>query len=235
MISRVLCVWLIRWDKFLPLRTADTPYHRALEHEAKQELQEQQTSDKHAVADAEGQQASADDRQEQVFLPLKLRPLATTVKGSAAPQSSPGKPEGESMGRKGAAGAEQRPKEASGSNLQHLREAAQQARRATEGAGEPLKDGAPWTSFNDSDLTPLIPQPVMWLVAEAEELLRNDTWFNLDIALDLSHLQSVAYCHFPNVAAWNCSRSGSSHSGYVTCCLLLLCGVQSPRMLTQQL
>lgn len=46
----------------------------------------------------------------------------------------------------------------------------------------------------------------MWLVAEAEDVLRNDTWLDLDLALDVSRLQSVAYCHPPNVAAWNCTR-----------------------------
>lgn len=46
----------------------------------------------------------------------------------------------------------------------------------------------------------------MWLVAEAEAALRNDTWFDLSLALDMSRLQSVAYCHPPNVAAWNCTR-----------------------------
>ena len=46
----------------------------------------------------------------------------------------------------------------------------------------------------------------MWLVAEAEEVMRNDTWLDLDLALDMSRLQSVAYCHPPNVAAWNCTR-----------------------------
>ena len=49
---------------------------------------------------------------------------------------------------------------------------------------------------------------VMWLVAEAEEALRNSTLLDLQLALDLARLQSVAYCHFPNVAAWNCSRCG---------------------------
>lgn len=46
----------------------------------------------------------------------------------------------------------------------------------------------------------------MWLVAEAERELRNDTWLDLNLALDMSRLQSVAYCHPPNVAAWNCTR-----------------------------
>ncbi len=67
-------------------------------------------------------------------------------------------------------------------------------------------DDAKWTNFNDSQLTPLIPNAIMWLVAEAEEQLRNDTWLDLNLALDMSRLQSVAYCHPPNVAAWNCTR-----------------------------
>ena len=67
-------------------------------------------------------------------------------------------------------------------------------------------DEEPWTNFNDSQLTPVIPNAIMWLVAEAEEVLRNDTWLDLDLALDMSRLQSVAYCHPPNVAAWNCTR-----------------------------
>ena len=50
----------------------------------------------------------------------------------------------------------------------------------------------------------------MWLVAEAEQELRNDTWLDLDLALDMSRLQSVAYCHPPNVAAWNCTRCGTA-------------------------
>ena len=32
----------------------------------------------------------------------------------------------------------------------------------------------------------------MWLVAEAEDVMRNDTWLDLDLALDMSRLQSVA-------------------------------------------
>ena len=67
-------------------------------------------------------------------------------------------------------------------------------------------DEEPWTNFNDSQLTPVIPNAIMWLVAEAEEVLRNDTWLDLDLALDMSRLQSVAYCHPPSVAAWNCTR-----------------------------
>ncbi len=65
---------------------------------------------------------------------------------------------------------------------------------------------APWTNYNDSQLTLLIPNAIMWLVAEAERELRNDTWLDLNLALDMSRLQSVAYCHPPNVAAWNCTR-----------------------------
>ena len=67
-------------------------------------------------------------------------------------------------------------------------------------------EDAPWTNFNDSQLTLLIPNAIMWLVAEAEQELRNDTWLDLNLALDMSRLQSVAYCHPPNVAAWNCTR-----------------------------
>ena len=70
-------------------------------------------------------------------------------------------------------------------------------------------DEEPWTNFNDSQLTPVIPNAIMWLVAEAEEVLRNDTWLDLDLALDMSRLQSVAYCHPPNVAAWNCTRQAT--------------------------
>ena len=55
----------------------------------------------------------------------------------------------------------------------------------------------------------MIPNAIMWLVAEAEEVLRNDTWLDLDLALDMSRLQSVAYCHPPNVAAWNCTRQAT--------------------------
>ncbi len=69
-----------------------------------------------------------------------------------------------------------------------------------------MTEDGPLTPFNDSALTPLIPTAVMWLVAEAEEKLRNDSWLDLDLAVTLARLQSVAYCHFPNVQAWNCSR-----------------------------
>ncbi len=69
-----------------------------------------------------------------------------------------------------------------------------------------MTEDGPLTPFNESALTPVIPTAVMWLVAEAEEKLRNDSWLDLDLAITLARLQSVAYCHFPNVQAWNCSR-----------------------------
>ena len=62
---------------------------------------------------------------------------------------------------------------------------------------------------------------VMWLVAEAEALLRNTTRFDLGLALDLSRMQSVAYCHFPNVAAWNCTRCGSRTAAHLMCAVAL--------------
>lgn len=47
---------------------------------------------------------------------------------------------------------------------------------------------------------------VMWLVAEAEARFAANSTLNLQLALDLARLQSVAYCWHGNVELWNCTR-----------------------------
>ena len=68
----------------------------------------------------------------------------------------------------------------------------------------------PWTSRNQSQLVPLLPMEVMWLLEAAEERLRNASGipFALATARRLAAFNSVAYCQHENIAAWNCSRSG---------------------------
>lgn len=201
----------IRWDKYLPVRTADSPSQLAAEvaaeEAAKLDLQRQH--------EKQVQPSAADDSHEMHFLPLQLKPAQarTSSEGlhSAEDQSPPAQdhPEGQESilsSLRQVIHASQQQQQESDREASGGREGAKKGDDAD--SGETVTDQAPWTTFNDSSLTPLIPQPVMWLVAEAEALLRNDSWFNLDVALDLSHLQSIAYCHFPNVAAWNCSRCG---------------------------
>ena len=47
---------------------------------------------------------------------------------------------------------------------------------------------------------------VMWLVAEAEARFAANSTLNLQLALDLARLQSVAYCWPGNGALWHCTR-----------------------------
>ena len=69
-------------------------------------------------------------------------------------------------------------------------------------------DVVPWTSRNQSQLVPLLPMEVMWLLEATEERLRNASGipFALATARRLAAFNSVAYCQHENIAAWNCSR-----------------------------
>ena len=66
----------------------------------------------------------------------------------------------------------------------------------------------PWTTRNVTQIVPLIPQEIMWLMDKAEERLRNASGipFALNIARRLAAFNSVAYCSHNNIAAWNCTR-----------------------------
>lgn len=69
-------------------------------------------------------------------------------------------------------------------------------------------ESVPWTSRNSSELVPLLPKEVMWLLDEAEQRLRNASGipFALATARRLAKFVSVAYCQHENIAAWNCTR-----------------------------
>ena len=167
-----------RWDKFLTSRH-DSEAEIAAEDAAKAKLQ-------HGIQrHAPDQQEQDDAFQQKQLLPLWLRPA--DIQSSAA--------DGRAIGSY----------EDTIEELQHMAFPSQQAAELDSGR-EVITDVGPLTPYNESALTPLIPTAVMWLVAEAEEKLRNDSWLNLDLAISLARLQSVAYCHFPNVQAWNCSR-----------------------------
>lgn len=180
-------VYECRWDKYLTRNAHDSEANIAAEEALKAELEEKEgrshrtsTEEHHPVDDFEARQ----------LLPLWLRAAASKSTASESDASA-------------SAGTSE-------ALLEELKRMAtpQQAPDMSAG-GQSANDDAPLIPYNESALTPLIPTAVMWLVAEAEEKLRNDTWLNLDLAISLSRLQSVAYCHFPNVQAWNCTRCPS--------------------------
>jgi len=74
----------------------------------------------------------------------------------------------------------------------------------------------PWTARNESDVIPLLPKPVMWLLAEAENAVANassQAASRLATAAALARINSVAYCSRNAVAAWNCTRCRDSFAG----------------------
>jgi len=73
----------------------------------------------------------------------------------------------------------------------------------------------PWTARNESDAVPLLPKPVMWLLAEAERAVANasSAAARLATAAALARINSVAYCGRASVLAWNCSRCRDSFAG----------------------
>ena len=75
--------------------------------------------------------------------------------------------------------------------------------------------GVPWTARNESDAVPLLPKPVMWLLAEAERAVANasSAAARLATAAALARINSVAYCGRASVLAWNCSRCRASFAG----------------------
>ena len=74
----------------------------------------------------------------------------------------------------------------------------------------------PWTARNESDAIPLLPKPVMWLLAEAEKAVANasSAAARLATAAALARINSVAYCGSrASILAWNCSRCRASFAG----------------------
>lgn len=65
-----------------------------------------------------------------------------------------------------------------------------------------------WHRFNESQLTPYVPQEIAWLLEEAQDRLRNrsNLPLQLELARTLARYTSIVYCEFPNIQAWNCSR-----------------------------
>ena len=73
----------------------------------------------------------------------------------------------------------------------------------------------PWTARNESEAIPLLPKPVMWLLAEAEAAVANasSAAARLATAAALARINSVAYCGRASVLAWNCTRCRDSFAG----------------------
>ena len=73
----------------------------------------------------------------------------------------------------------------------------------------------PWTARNESEVVPLLPKPVMWLLAEAEQAVANasSAAARLSTAAALARINSVAYCGQRSVASWNCTRCRDSFAG----------------------
>ena len=65
-----------------------------------------------------------------------------------------------------------------------------------------------WQKFNDSQLTPLLPMEIVWLLEDAQDRLRNrsNLPLQLDMARTLARYTSIVYCQGQNIMAWNCSR-----------------------------
>ena len=102
---------------------------------------------------------------------------------------------------------------------QHMAQsrAAVQSTPAARSGAEPGADDAiqsvdadddSWVPFNQSQLTPLLPQEIVWLLEEAQDRLRNrsNLPMQLELARTLARYTSVVYCQDENIRAWNCSR-----------------------------
>ena len=78
-----------------------------------------------------------------------------------------------------------------------------------------LPPTVPWTERNESEAIPLLPKPVMWLLAEAERAVANasSAAARLATAAALARINSVAYCGRASVLAWNCTRCRDSFAG----------------------
>ena len=65
-----------------------------------------------------------------------------------------------------------------------------------------------WLPFNESQLTPLLPSEIVWLLEDAQDRLRNRSSLplQLDLARTLARYTSIVYCQEPNIMAWNCTR-----------------------------
>ena len=65
-----------------------------------------------------------------------------------------------------------------------------------------------WRSYNDSQLTPLLPREIVWLMELVEQRIHNKSSLptQLQRAITLARYTSVVYCDPPNILAWNCTR-----------------------------
>ena len=65
-----------------------------------------------------------------------------------------------------------------------------------------------WSNYNDSQLAPLLPREVVWLMELVEQRIHNKSSLptQLDRAVTLARYTSVVYCDPANILAWNCSR-----------------------------
>ena len=65
-----------------------------------------------------------------------------------------------------------------------------------------------WSSYNDSQLTPLLPREIVWLMELVEQRIHNKSSLPTQVerAITLARYTSVVYCDPPNILAWNCTR-----------------------------
>lgn len=71
-----------------------------------------------------------------------------------------------------------------------------------------------WSPFNESQLTPLLPWEITWLLEDAQDRLRNRSHLPLalEMARTVARYTSIVYCKDENIMAWNCSRCFTLHS-----------------------
>ena len=65
-----------------------------------------------------------------------------------------------------------------------------------------------WRTYNDSQLTPLLPREIVWLMELVEQRIHNKSSLPMQLqrAITLARYTSVVYCDPPNILAWNCTR-----------------------------
>ncbi|KAK9808570.1 hypothetical protein WJX73_010249 [Symbiochloris irregularis] len=78
--------------------------------------------------------------------------------------------------------------------------------------------GDDWSPFNESQLTPLLPWEIVWLLEEAQDRLRNRSHLPLalEMARTMARYTSVVYCKDENIMAWNCSRCNERAAAFST-------------------
>ncbi|KAK9811409.1 hypothetical protein WJX72_003479 [[Myrmecia] bisecta] len=71
----------------------------------------------------------------------------------------------------------------------------------------PLRDGSELHKWNSSELTPILPHNLAWMLDQAEARLHNNSNpVSIRQAELMAAYNSVAYCTPNNVAHWNCTR-----------------------------